>query len=64
MEEIGALHRSEKWWRDNYYDPKTFGYDLRPRYHPDWVPSWKMSGKDFHIVEDGQPALVNVAVSV
>ena len=55
---IGTLHRSEKWWRDQYYDLRHNGYKLRPRYHPDWVPSWKGSGKDFFAVEDGQPSTV------
>ena len=56
---IGTLHRSEKWWKDQYYDLKRNGYGLRPRYHPDWVPSWRGSGKDFFAVEDGQPSIVS-----
>jgi len=55
---IGTLHRSEQWWRDKYYDLKRSGYELRPRYHPDWEPSWIRSGKDFFSVEDGQPSIV------
>lgn len=55
---IGTLHRSEQWWRDQYYILRHYGYDLRPRYHPDWEPSWRGSGKDFFTVEDGQPSIV------
>jgi hypothetical protein len=58
--EIGTLFDSESWWRDQYYEIENQGYTLRPRYHPDWEPSWKKSRKDFFTVEDGQPTLVSV----
>ena len=58
--EFGALFDSEMWWRDQYQALETQGYILRPRYHPDWRPSWKRSGKDFFAAEDGQPTLVSV----
>ena len=58
--EIGTLFRSEVWWRDHYEDIRRCGYQLRPRYHPGWVPSWRGSNKDFFSVEDGQPCLVSV----
>jgi hypothetical protein len=61
---IGTLHRSELWWKDQYYDLKHIGYDLRPRYHPDWEPSWIRSGNDFFSVEDGQPSIVRVYLVV
>jgi hypothetical protein len=57
--EIGGLFRTEMWWRDHYRDLEAHGYRLRPRYHPDWQPSWKMSGKDFFDAEDGQPTIVS-----
>src|SRR6266702_358668 len=57
--EIGTLFRSEAWWRDHYDDIKRCGYQLRPRYRPGWVPSWKVSNKYFFSVEDGQPCLVS-----
>lgn len=56
--EIGALFTSEMWWRDHYRDIGVNGYRLRSRYDPDWQPSWKLSGKDFFMTEDGQPTLV------
>ncbi|KAJ3715367.1 kinase-like domain-containing protein [Lentinula raphanica] len=34
------LWSSEIFWRDHYDWLKSNGYLLRPRYHPDWVPSW------------------------
>jgi len=59
--ESGTLFGSELWWREHYHDIEDQGYVLRPRYHPNWVPSWKKSGKDFFRVEDGQPTLVSVS---
>jgi hypothetical protein len=60
---IGTLFRSEQWWKDQYYDINRDGYELRPRYHPDWEPSWRQSGKDFFAVEDGQPSIVSASPS-
>ena len=57
--EPGSLSDSELWWRDRYRELESRGYKLRPRYHPDWEPSWKRSGLDFFRVEDGQPSLVS-----
>ncbi|KAK0447870.1 uncharacterized protein EV420DRAFT_1275946 [Desarmillaria tabescens] len=37
----------EIFWRDTYHFLNERGYQLRPRYHPDWVPSWK-PGKEVH----------------
>ena len=57
--EIGTLFDSELWWQDHYHDIEDHGYQLRPRYHPGWEPSWKKSGKAFSTTEDGQPSLVS-----
>ncbi|KAH9996930.1 kinase-like domain-containing protein [Russula vinacea] len=54
---IGTLFKNEEWWRDQYYDIHNRGYELRPRYHPNWQPSWIRLGKDFFTVEDGQPSI-------
>ncbi|KAH9954061.1 kinase-like domain-containing protein [Russula dissimulans] len=59
---IGSLFRSEEWWKDHYYHIKLHGYLLRPRYSPDWVPSWQRSGKDFFSTEDGQPSILRAAM--
>ncbi|KAL5536301.1 hypothetical protein ACEPAF_122 [Sanghuangporus sanghuang] len=34
------LNDGERWWRDHYDMLKDHGYQLRPRFHPDWKPSW------------------------
>ncbi|KAI5116533.1 hypothetical protein M0805_005519 [Coniferiporia weirii] len=34
------LDTSEIWWRDHFNVLLEHGYRLRPRYHPDWRPSW------------------------
>lgn len=60
--EVGALVPTEQWWRDRYNEIAEHGYKLRPRYHPNWQPSWLKSGKDFYTVEDGQATIVRVAV--
>lgn len=58
--EPGTLFDSELWWRDHYKMLESRGYRLRHRYRPDWVPSWKHSGKKISTVEDGQPTLVSI----
>lgn len=50
----GALASSEIWWRDHYQWLKGRGYLLRPRYAPDWVPSWQGTKKSFDDSEDGR----------
>ena len=58
--QVGGLVMTEQWWRDRYDEIAEHGYHLRPRYHPNWQPSWLKSGKDFYTVEDGQPTIVRV----
>lgn len=48
------LYKSEVYWRDRYNWLKECGYLLRPRYHPDWVASWKDGKKLWIMCEDGQ----------
>ncbi|CAE6497419.1 unnamed protein product [Rhizoctonia solani] len=42
---VYGLNNAERAWVP--YEPylKAKGYTLRPRYRPDWVPSWKLNGK-------------------
>ncbi|KAF9557947.1 hypothetical protein CPC08DRAFT_736568 [Agrocybe pediades] len=43
MEGLGfdyGLNGFEVYWRDHYDWLYQCGYELRPRYHPSWVPSW------------------------
>ncbi|KAF4621102.1 hypothetical protein D9613_000140 [Agrocybe pediades] len=35
-----GLNPYEVYWRDRFDWLYQCGYELRPRYHPDWVPSW------------------------
>jgi len=60
---VGALVTTEQWWRNRYNEIAEHGYQLRPRYHPNWQPSWLKSGKDFYTVEDGQPTIVRVVLT-
>ncbi|TFK74307.1 hypothetical protein BDN72DRAFT_955922 [Pluteus cervinus] len=39
----GLLDKNEICWRDSQPWLKTCGYQLRPRFQPDWVPSWQGS---------------------
>lgn len=50
------LSPSEVFWRDLYGFLKEHGYLLRPRYHPEWTPSWKGKGATVSAAkaEDGQ----------
>lgn len=52
MEEL-RLFRIEIFWREHYIWFKEKGYLLRPRYHPDWIASWK-TGENGFLCEDGQ----------
>jgi hypothetical protein len=46
------LFITEKFWRNNFAYLKDRGYLLRPRFSPDWVPSWKTRGGDPSKAED------------
>jgi hypothetical protein len=48
----------EEFWRDHQPWLKQQGYMLRPRFAPDWVPSWKDNQKYRFDCEDGQPLSV------
>jgi hypothetical protein len=39
--DFSTLEEAEIYWRDRYDWLLEHGYRLRPRYQPDWVPSWK-----------------------
>lgn len=58
----GRLFSYELFWRDNYHWLKGKGYLLRPRYHPDWVASWKGTEKKGQQCEDGQRLRVSQCV--
>ena len=50
--EDDAIQEREVFWRDRYDFLRKAGYTLRPRYKPDWIPSWKTSGKRIIDCED------------
>ncbi|KAJ3832050.1 hypothetical protein F5878DRAFT_729487 [Lentinula raphanica] len=52
------LWPSEIFWREHYHWLKSKGYLLRPRYHPDWVPSWLGSTKFARSFEDCQTRML------
>lgn len=49
-----VLSIDEVWWRQQYEWLKIRGYLLRPRYAPDWVPSWEGSKRHALNCEDGR----------
>lgn len=52
------LTSSEVWWSQHFEWLKHRGYLLRPRYAPDWVPSWKGTKKDSFMCEDSKIPIV------
>jgi len=60
----GTLSMIERWWQRHCVEIASHGYELRPRYDPRWQPSWLKSGKDFNVVEDGQPTIVRVVLLI
>lgn len=49
------IRTDEIWWRDRYSMLERHGYRLRPRFHPDWKPSWHTLGKSEFASEDSIP---------
>src|ERR1700727_2123490 len=49
----GGLNPSEIYWRDHQPWLASRGYMLRPRYSPNWVPSWEGTDKIWAECEDG-----------
>ncbi|KAK7681804.1 hypothetical protein QCA50_015151 [Cerrena zonata] len=58
-----TLLSGEVFWRDHQVWLAERGYMLRPRYRPDWVPSWKGTGERWQEHEDGlqlrHPAVID-----
>ncbi|KAI0709588.1 kinase-like domain-containing protein [Cerioporus squamosus] len=51
--ERGLLTEGEIFWRERYDWLRQSGYELRPRYRPDWTPSWTGTNKLIISCEDG-----------
>lgn len=41
---FSSLTSAEERWRDRQQFLQSVGYMLRPRYRPEWVPSWRGTG--------------------
>ena len=47
-----VISEAEMFWRDRYVWLQQRGYELRKRYHPDWVAPWLRSGLKRQRYED------------
>ena len=47
-----VIFKGEHYWRDRSLWLKECGYVLRPRYSPDWKPSWVGTNKHWMHCED------------
>ncbi|KAF8500106.1 hypothetical protein JB92DRAFT_897848 [Gautieria morchelliformis] len=52
---FATLQPTEIFWADQYRWLKSQGYLLRPRYHPNWIPTWKRTKKYVTDCEDSHP---------
>ncbi len=59
----GGLSNAEFFWRDHYKFLEEKGYRLRPRYSPDWEPSWLKTKQDRFLCEDGLPPIVSLCMT-
>ncbi|KII92699.1 hypothetical protein PLICRDRAFT_481591 [Plicaturopsis crispa FD-325 SS-3] len=50
----GGIDKRELFWVHHYTWLAQCGYELRPRYSPDWIPSWLGKNKLLDFFEDGQ----------
>ncbi|KAI0930004.1 hypothetical protein AcW1_008785 [Taiwanofungus camphoratus] len=55
----GDLLPEEYFWRDHQKWLEHNGYMLRPRYKPDWIPSWTGTHTNCRRCEDGQAIMVS-----
>ncbi|KAJ7142051.1 kinase-like domain-containing protein [Mycena crocata] len=62
QEDLDALDDFEAFWRDHQPWLKEQGYNLRPRYWPDWVPSWRGTNKKRWNCEDSRPPRIVVTL--
>ncbi|KII92697.1 hypothetical protein PLICRDRAFT_103575 [Plicaturopsis crispa FD-325 SS-3] len=50
----GGINGREHFWVKHYTWLEDCGYKLRPRYAPDWIPSWIGTNKLLDLFEDGK----------
>lgn len=48
----------EIFWRERYVFLESRGYKLRPRFDPNWVPSWIGTNRDPDFCEDSVISMV------
>ncbi|KAJ3512557.1 hypothetical protein NLJ89_g3446 [Agrocybe chaxingu] len=60
----GGFGVPEEFWLEHYQFLKDHGYELRPRYRPGWVRSWKDTDKIFYVCEDGVIPQVSMVIFV
>ena len=48
----------EVFWRERYNFLRSHGYQLRPRFAPDWTPSWLGTNYDPFFCEDSICSMV------
>ncbi|KZT71765.1 hypothetical protein DAEQUDRAFT_706500 [Daedalea quercina L-15889] len=56
------LSEGELYWRDRQPWLQGHGYMLRPRYKPDWKPSWEGTNASPMMCEDGQRLLHSLVI--
>ncbi|KAG6809343.1 hypothetical protein H0H92_000634 [Tricholoma furcatifolium] len=56
--ENGELTETEVFWRKYSQKFQDHGYTVRPRYRPDWIPSWWNTSKHPSDCEDSVPLFV------
>lgn len=54
----GGINGREHFWVKHYTWLEDCGYKLRPRYAPDWIPSWIGTNKLLDLFEDGKTIFV------
>jgi hypothetical protein len=54
----GYLSKEEVYWRDHQKWLLENGYRLRPRYEPNWIPSWKRLNKFMLLCDDAYELVV------
>ena len=57
---LGEIGGPETWWVERQQALEHAGYMLRPRYRPDWIPSWAGTDKLPLNFEDGHRQLVRM----
>lgn len=59
----GGINSREHFWVKHYTWLESRGYRLRPRYAPDWVPSWWGTDELADLFEDGKTIFVRAIFS-